>query len=241
MCLCFNADGPSCFYSAGGHFQVRHFGNQPQTSSEETPAAERPGESHKQHFLMTSFIHSGGYFHQSCSKTFTHIQPWFPAASILHQHSHLVAGGVTAGCQIWGETRRLLQRLNSLQSLFDCLAFVWCISVLVLHGKMSLFSMLTCTDCPSVNREWCRGRFLTWAPSWRTWWWWTLPWRTTLRSDACLTWLYTEIRFFKSTLTDYYVFIVTHVFFFLCVPYYFRVVWSTLRREERYFYFLVWI
>lgn len=44
---------------AGGHIQVRHFGNQPQASSEETPTAERPGEStldkHSTLFDLTYF------------------------------------------------------------------------------------------------------------------------------------------------------------------------------------------
>lgn len=33
-----------CFNAAGGNLKVRHFGAEPEASSEETPAAERPGE-----------------------------------------------------------------------------------------------------------------------------------------------------------------------------------------------------
>ena len=44
LCV-FNVDVLFCVCSAGGNLQVRHSGDQPQTSSEETPAAERPGES----------------------------------------------------------------------------------------------------------------------------------------------------------------------------------------------------
>lgn len=36
-----------CYCSLGGNVQVCNFGNQPQTGSEETPTAERPGESTK--------------------------------------------------------------------------------------------------------------------------------------------------------------------------------------------------
>lgn len=160
-CVC-NTDVPFCHYSAGGYLKVCHFGNQPQTSSEETPAAERPGEStdwndraNSLFFHHYSFDESLFFFHRTASSAWcctTRLLlscgsvKW--AAANMYKQPRLVESKGTAVSQV-SRKKTCWQIVTSFScisvSLLHCPLFF--VTLKVFPGSVSIY---TSSNAPSV-------------------------------------------------------------------------------------------